>query len=266
MQNHYTTPQELAALHKRGAQCLDGPVPGRWPGRSTARRSGSAALAVSCPICDTIVIMARTKRFQLTLQNGSKLSALKDWMERDIPVRLTLSQVADAAIEIVHKVATSTTSRIVHIPTFERGVQALILRGTVQTTGRIIAGFGMDVDIKATPDGKIVATRLADQKTVSDQVFREDEQQVREAARLAEELQKIQLRISEIEQSLNTFLGYEGPPELAPPFIDKPPPEVEALVTERTALKIRRAAIVAEGEEEARLADEHNRTQKQDYP
>ena len=151
MQNHYTTPQELAALHKRGAQCLDGPVPGRWPGRSTARRSGSAALAVSCPICDTIVIMARTKRFQLTLQNGSKLSALKDWMERDIPVRLTLSQVADAAIEIVHKVATSTTSRIVHIPTFERGVQALILRGTVQTTSRIIAGFGMDVDIKANP-------------------------------------------------------------------------------------------------------------------
>ena len=25
--DHYTTPQELAALHKRGAQCLDGPVP-----------------------------------------------------------------------------------------------------------------------------------------------------------------------------------------------------------------------------------------------
>ena len=90
-----------------------------------------------------------------------------------------------------------------------------------------------------------------------------------------EELQKIQLRISEIdlsiseiEQRLNTILGYEGPPELAPPFpfIDKPPPEVEALVTERTALQIRRAAIVAEGEEEARLADEHHRTQKQDCP
>ena len=27
MQNHYTTPQELAALHKRGAQCLDGCLP-----------------------------------------------------------------------------------------------------------------------------------------------------------------------------------------------------------------------------------------------
>ena len=95
-----------------------------------------------------------------------------------------------------------------------------------------------------------------------------------------EELQKIELRMSEIdlsireiEQRVNTFLGYEGPPELGPTFIDKPPPEVEALlnkrtdlVTERTALKIRRAAIVAEGEEEARLADEHNRTQKQDCP
>ena len=95
-----------------------------------------------------------------------------------------------------------------------------------------------------------------------------------------EELQKIQLSmsentliISEIEQRLNTFLGYEGPPELAPPFIDKPPPEVEALLTKRTALltkqtglESRRAALVAEGEEEARLADEHNRTQKQDCP
>ena len=95
-----------------------------------------------------------------------------------------------------------------------------------------------------------------------------------------EELQKIQLRMSEIElrmseieQRLNTFLGhppgYEGP---ADPFIGKPP-EVKALLTkrtdletERTALGIRRAELVAEGEEEARLADEHNRTQKQDCP
>ena len=96
-----------------------------------------------------------------------------------------------------------------------------------------------------------------------------------------EELQKIQLRISEIdlsireiEQRVNTFLGYEGPPEIAPTLIGKQPPEVDALlnkrtalVTERTALEIRRAALVAEGEEEARLAaDEHNRTQKQDCP
>ena len=95
-----------------------------------------------------------------------------------------------------------------------------------------------------------------------------------------EELQKLQLsmseielRMSEIEQRLKTFLGYEGPSELAPPFIGKQPPEVEALLTKRTALltkrtdlEIRRAALVAEGEEEARLADEHNRTQKQDCP
>ena len=95
-----------------------------------------------------------------------------------------------------------------------------------------------------------------------------------------EELQKIELRMSEIElrmseieQRLNTFLGhppgYEGP---ADPFSGKPP-EVDALlnkrtalVTERTDLEIRRAALVDEGEEEARLADEHNRTQKQDCP
>ena len=63
-----------------------------------------------------------------------------------------------------------------------------------------------------------------------------------------EELQKIQLRISEIdlsireiEQRVNTFLGYEGPPELAPTLIGKQPPEVEALLTKRTALEIRRS-------------------------
>ena len=127
------------------------------------------------------------KRYGLTLRNGDKLKALKTWMERDIPIRLTISQVADAAIEIVDRVATGA-SMIVHIPTFEKGVKALILRGTVQATGRIIAGFGMDVDIQATADGKVVATRLADGQTVSDQVFgTTDEEQVRQAARLAEE-------------------------------------------------------------------------------
>ena len=85
---------------------------------------------------------------------------------------------------------------------------------------------------------------------------------------------EIELSKSEIEQRLNTFSGYppgyEGP---ANPFIGKPPPEVEALLTKRTDLEtkrtdleIRRAELVAEGEEEARLADEHNRTQKQDCP
>ena len=88
-------------------------------------------------------------------------------------------------------------------------------------------------------------------------------------------LQKIQLSIrenaliiSEIEKRLNTFLGYEGPPELAPPFIGKQPPEVEALLTKRTALlnkqEHKRAELVTE--REARLADERNRTQKQDCP
>ena len=100
-----------------------------------------------------------------------------------------------------------------------------------------------------------------------------------------EELQKIQLSmseidlsISEIEQRVNTISGREGPPELPGPLVSEwlpaeSRPEVEALLTKRTALvtewtalKIRRAAIVAEGEEEARLADEHNRTQKQDCP
>ena len=42
-------------------------------------------------------------------------------------------------------------------------------------------------------------------------------------------LQKIQLRVSEIKQRLDTISGHEGagPPG---PFIGKQPPEVEALV------------------------------------
>ena len=68
--------------------------------------------------------------------------------------------------------------------------------------------------------------------------------------------QKIQLRMSEIEQRLNTISGHEGPPELPGPLVGEwlpaeSRPEVEALVTERTALEIRLAAI---------------RTQKQDCP
>ena len=43
------------------------------------------------------------------------------------------------------------------------------------------------------------------------------------------------LSISEIEKRLNPLLGYEGPPEIPPPVIDKPRPEVEALLTKRTA-------------------------------
>ena len=49
-------------------------------------------------------------------------------------------------------------------------------------------------------------------------------------------LEKIQLSIREIEKKLNTLLRYKGPPEIPPPFIGKQSPEVEALLTERTAL------------------------------
>ena len=49
-------------------------------------------------------------------------------------------------------------------------------------------------------------------------------------------LEKIQLSIREIEKKLNTLLRYKGPPEIPPPFIGKQPPEVEALLTKRTAL------------------------------
>ena len=64
-----------------------------------------------------------------------------------------------------------------------------------------------------------------------------------------EELQKIDLRMSEIQQMVNTIIGHEDPPgyEGPPgPLSGKEPPEVKALVTEWTDLEIRRAEIVAE--------------------
>ena len=130
----------------------------------------------------------KTKRHSLTLRNGHKLAAVRDWMQRSIPgVRLTLSQAADAVIESMYKVAAGS-SMYVHIPTFEKAIKAMMLRGTIEAAGRLMAGFGMSVDIKATPDGQIVATRLTDGKAVEDQVFgRTQEEQVQQAARLADE-------------------------------------------------------------------------------
>ena len=141
--------------------------------------------------------MPKHNRHNLSLRNSDKLLALKTWMERDLPLRLTLSQVADAAIEILHKVALGTTSMIVHIPTFEQGVKALVLRATVQATGRIIAGFGIDVDIKTTPDGKIVATRPVDGKSVTENVAEAiAEEQVRQVAQQAQEGRASSLRVN----------------------------------------------------------------------
>ena len=64
-----------------------------------------------------------------------------------------------------------------------------------------------------------------------------------------EELQKIDLRMSELRQRINTIIGHEDPPgyEGPPgPRSGNEPPEVEALVTEWTDLGIRRGEIVAE--------------------
>ena len=77
-------------------------------------------------------------------------------------------------------------------------------------------------------------------------------------------LQKIE---SEVRQKLNpyTISGHEDLPGLliGETFTAAERAKVEAILTE---YHLERAAIVAEGEEEARLADEHNRTQKQDCP
>ena len=87
-------------------------------------------------------------------------------------------------------------------------------------------------------------------------------------------LQKIQLSISEnalsiseIEQRLKPFSGYEGPPGYegpAGPFLGK---EAEALLAKRTALLTKQTGLERmRAALEARLADERNRTQKARLP
>ena len=81
---------------------------------------------------------------------------------------------------------------------------------------------------------------------------------------------QIQLRVSEIEQELKpyTISWHEELHGLliGETFTAAERAKVEALLTELKDLEIRKAALVAEGEEEARRTDEHNRTQKQDCP
>ena len=64
-----------------------------------------------------------------------------------------------------------------------------------------------------------------------------------------EELQKIDLRMSELQQRINTITGYDPPGYEGPPgpLTGNEPPEVKALATEWKALESRRAEIVAEG-------------------
>ena len=76
-------------------------------------------------------------------------------------------------------------------------------------------------------------------------------------------LQKIE---SEVRQKLNPYTPISEHEDLSGPLIREwlpaeSQPKVEAILTE---YHLERAAIVAEGE--ARLADEHNRPQKQDCP
>ena len=80
--------------------------------------------------------------------------------------------------------------------------------------------------------------------------------------------QKLQKLESEVRQKLipYTSSGHEGLSGPAEPLISETytaesRAKVEAILTK---YDLERAAIVAEGE--ARLADEHNRTQKQDCP
>ena len=79
-------------------------------------------------------------------------------------------------------------------------------------------------------------------------------------------LQKIESIESEVRQKLNPYTPISEHEDLPGPIIGETLTAAERSKVKaiQTEYNLERAAIVAEGE--ARLADEHNRTQKQDCP
>ena len=78
--------------------------------------------------------------------------------------------------------------------------------------------------------------------------------------------QKLQKLESEVRQKLNPYTPISEHEDLPGPIIGETLTAAERSKVKaiQTEYNLERAAIVAEGE--ARLADEHNRTQKQDCP
>ena len=125
------------------------------------------------------------KRLQLTLTHKAELKWLRQWMQKDVPARLTTSQVVDSVIVIVHEWATNTTSRMFHIPKLYAALQDIWMRATVQAVGRVLAGLGIDCDVKFDPASRqLVVTRLSDGRTVSYEALTDG--QIEEAMRAAE--------------------------------------------------------------------------------
>ena len=129
-------------------------------------------------------IMARNKRYQLTLSHGSELRYLRDWMQKDVPAKLTISQACDAAILMLHELATTTTSRLFYLPKLEVVTRRIWMRATVKVLGQVLPHFGLTCDIDLSPDGNLTVTRLSDGQSITAEAFTDE--QVREAMRSAD--------------------------------------------------------------------------------
>ena len=135
-------------------------------------------------LCDTLRYMAKSKRVQLTLTAVAELKWIKTWMERDIPAKLTLSQVVDSTILIVEQLAKSTTSRVFYLPVLRAALHSIWLRSTVATVGSVLTGLGVSCDVQADKDGLLTVTRLDTGKTFSETIV--TAAQIEEAVRAAE--------------------------------------------------------------------------------
>ena len=135
-------------------------------------------------LCDTLRYMAKSKRVQLTLTHVAELKWIRDWMQRDVPAKLTLSQIVDSTILIVEQLAKSTTSKVFHIPALHAALRSIWLRSTVATVGRVLVGLGVSCDVQADADGRLTVTRLDNGQTFSETIV--TDAQIEEAVRIAD--------------------------------------------------------------------------------
>ena len=108
--------------------------------------------------------MTRIKRFQLTLTHGDKLRWLREWMQKDVPAKLTLSQTADATISILHQLANSKTMAVINKDLLYNEMCTNWAKATALAMGPVLARFVTgEITVRIMDGGKsLVVTRLSD--------------------------------------------------------------------------------------------------------
>ena len=111
--------------------------------------------------------MAKSKRFQVSLSHVAELKWIREWMERDVPTRLTTSQVLDAVLSIVHRLGNSSRVAVIDKDVLYNEMYAKWAEATAKALGAVLARFvSGEVKVRIMDGGQsLVITRLSDGTT-----------------------------------------------------------------------------------------------------